>query len=187
MYYVRVMGETSFVKWLLGELNERDMTQADLARRAGLSSGTLSNITSGDRNPGERVCRAIAQAFGIPAEEVMRRAGILPALPKRTERIARMVALLEELEEDDQSFVEEFTRLRVEYQRRRGRSARGATVRPSKASLRSAGADVEGTDRPQSDRGGGADAGAAGSQESETDSAEDTTPNHDTIASDSGQ
>jgi DNA-binding XRE family transcriptional regulator len=38
-------------------------------------------LISGHNNPGPDLCLGIARAFHIPAEEVFRRAGILPPLP----------------------------------------------------------------------------------------------------------
>ena len=63
------------------KMEERDWRQADLARRAGLSGGALSNILNDNRNPGPEVLTAIAKAFDEPPELVFRIAGILPPLP----------------------------------------------------------------------------------------------------------
>lgn len=67
--------------WVLEELDKRGWKPADLAHRAGLSTGSLSNILNGNRKAGPDVCRAIADALGEPEEKVFRLAGLLSPLP----------------------------------------------------------------------------------------------------------
>lgn len=79
-----VMEETTpttitFTDWLQEQLNLRNWTAADLAKRAEISEATLSRILSKkDRDPGPKLCRGLAKAFGIEADEVFRLAGLLP-------------------------------------------------------------------------------------------------------------
>ncbi len=55
------------------------MSQAELARRSGLSQGLISQILNGQRKPGVEACAGFARAFHLPTEDVMRRAGLLSA------------------------------------------------------------------------------------------------------------
>jgi transcriptional regulator with XRE-family HTH domain len=64
-----------FVDWLNEELNERGWGQNELARRAGVSGGSISHIVNRRKNPGFDVCVGIAEAFSMPPEAVLRRAG----------------------------------------------------------------------------------------------------------------
>lgn len=48
-----------FREWLTDELKRMDMSQNELGRRAGVSSGTMSEIISGLRNPTWNFCAAI--------------------------------------------------------------------------------------------------------------------------------
>lgn len=66
-----------FTKWLADQMGE--MSQAELARQSGLSQGLISQILSGQRKPGVEACAGVARAFHLPPEDVMRRAGLLPA------------------------------------------------------------------------------------------------------------
>jgi transcriptional regulator with XRE-family HTH domain len=58
-----------FTPWLLQALETRSWRPVDLARRAGLSSGSLANILTGNRGVGPDMCKAIAQALGEPPEK----------------------------------------------------------------------------------------------------------------------
>lgn len=173
----------AFANWLRAELIERGMRQSELARKAGIDSGYLSKVLSLERPASAQFCQGIARAFGVPVGEVYARVGLMPPQPKRTERIARMLALFEELTEDDKEWIEQFTRLRVEYQRRKG-GGRGARPKPKTTSKHTDDSDVAGIGRNQPVRDREQDAGAIVSEESPTDSGEDATPSHDISTTD---
>jgi len=67
-----------FQQWLQHEIDERQWNQSDLARHSGLSTGHISRLILGRRNPGKETCRSIARAFRVPIDIVLREAGILP-------------------------------------------------------------------------------------------------------------
>jgi len=73
--------ENDFITWLTKELDVRGWSNNELARRANLASSSISMVISGKRTPGVNFCTGVARAFGIPPEEVMRYAGLLPSLP----------------------------------------------------------------------------------------------------------
>ena len=75
--YYQMSTKTDFPKWLQERLDQRDMTQADLARKGGLTTATISRIMGGSRRPGPEACRAIALALEVKEEEVFRQAGLL--------------------------------------------------------------------------------------------------------------
>jgi transcriptional regulator with XRE-family HTH domain len=49
-----------------------------LARRSQISDSHISRLVAGGRKPGNEAAKAIARAFRLPPEEVMRQAGLLP-------------------------------------------------------------------------------------------------------------
>ena len=66
-----------FSSWIQKNLDQRGMTQADLARGSGLTSAAVSRIMDGSRGVGPDASRAIARALDLPEEEVFRQAGLL--------------------------------------------------------------------------------------------------------------
>ena len=68
-----------FTDWVQNELNKRNWSHADLARRSGITQTHISRIMSQMRKPGPDALLNIAKAFQIAPEEVMRRAGLLPS------------------------------------------------------------------------------------------------------------
>lgn len=85
-----------FATWLLGELETRGWSRAELARRAGISAAVVDQIVNGMANPGLKVCQGIARAFNMPLEDTLRLAGILPSLedePTLASRWRRLSAL----------------------------------------------------------------------------------------------
>ena len=80
----------NFGMWLLKELDNRGMSQSELARNAGLSRGTLSNLISGTRGRGPDSIEAIARALKLPPEHVFRMAGLLPKKADADEWVEEM-------------------------------------------------------------------------------------------------
>lgn len=67
----------SFTDWLREEIEKRGWDQTELARRSGVSTGTVSRIMTGGRNAGPDFCIAIAKALGLPRSEVFKARGWL--------------------------------------------------------------------------------------------------------------
>lgn len=82
MYTIGVMSD--FGEWLSGEAHHRGWSLNELARRAGRGSSTVSMVANGLNRPGWDFCVGMARALGLPPEDVMRRAGLLPSLPVET-------------------------------------------------------------------------------------------------------
>lgn len=88
---------TDFRDWLLRVLEERGISQSELARRAGLSRAAISDIVSGRRGIGKNAATSIARALKLPPEEVFRAAGILPPNPKDDPWVKDMMHKLDQL------------------------------------------------------------------------------------------
>lgn len=73
MYYM----STQLGDWLLDELRKRDWSQNELARRSGLTSGTISNIVTGRMGGSKQTLKAIARALRVPTEIIFVEAGLL--------------------------------------------------------------------------------------------------------------
>lgn len=67
-----------FTSWLQGELQTREWTISQLARRSKISDAHLSRLLAGTRKPGVEALSAIAEAFDLPLTVVYRYAGLLP-------------------------------------------------------------------------------------------------------------
>ena len=60
----------NFGDWLLKQLKDRNISQSELARLAGISKGTISNLINGTRGAGQDSLSAIAHALKLPPELV---------------------------------------------------------------------------------------------------------------------
>lgn len=98
--------ETDFGSWLDHELSVHGWSQSEAARRGNISASTIQQVIAGTTRPGVKLCRGIARAFNMPAEDVMRRAGLLPLPPGATENDRRSLRdamrKFERLTEQDQ-------------------------------------------------------------------------------------
>lgn len=72
---------TEIGEWLERQLELRAWSSSELARRAGISQSSVSNVLTGKQVPGLEFCKGVAKALGMPAEELLRMAGHLPPMP----------------------------------------------------------------------------------------------------------
>ena len=108
---------TTFSDWLETELHTRDWRPADLARRAGLSRSTISNVLNDVRSPGAGACQSIAKALNLPAEDVLRVAGLLPSLPGFDDKlISELVTIAKNLNARERAELLEYARWRYQRQ-----------------------------------------------------------------------
>lgn len=80
-----------FADWLRNNLNNKNLTQAQLSRKSGISEPHISRLLSGAK-AGEEAAKAIAKALKLPPEEGLRAAGILDE-KKRLHRPAEEAAI----------------------------------------------------------------------------------------------
>ena len=97
--------QSDFIEWLRHELDSRKWDMAELSRRSGVHTSTLSLIMSEERKPGPTTCRAIARAFHLPVEDVFRHANLLPKSKKLPESAEELLFYYNDLPEDEQKRV----------------------------------------------------------------------------------
>lgn len=83
--------EHTFPEWLEHQLKEQGISQAELARRAGVTRGAINGILQGARGPGVELCQGIARALNIPVQDVYEAAGLLPPDPRRNKLAERVL------------------------------------------------------------------------------------------------
>ena len=72
---------TEIGEWLEGQLEERGWSSSELARRAGISQSSVSNVLTGKQIPGLEFCKGVAKALDVRTEELLEQAGHLPPMP----------------------------------------------------------------------------------------------------------
>ncbi len=97
--------QQTFNEWVLAQIEARDWSVRELARRAGVSHGAINNVLNDLRNPGPDLCQALARALHVPAEEVFRRAGLLPERPSYNVREERALYLFSRLPDAAQEYL----------------------------------------------------------------------------------
>lgn len=96
--------DVTFSDWLVGEMQAREMTQADLARKSGVSTGGISDLLTGRREPGVTIASKIAKGLDIPEEQVFRAAGILPNKPADEEELEQIMYEVRKMNKNDRPF-----------------------------------------------------------------------------------
>ncbi len=109
----------SFSQWLLLELENREWSQSDLARRAGVSKAAISDVLSGRRNVGHDLATSIAKGLNIKPDIVFRAAGLLPPTKKVSEEIEQIVHELEGMSREEQQEFLSYIRWRNNQKRKK--------------------------------------------------------------------
>lgn len=113
--------ETELTIWLQSELEKRNWSQSELARRSGLSHGTVSNILSGTKGVGEASLNAIAKALHVPSEVLFRKAGLLPEVPEKDEQIEELLYLYNLMPDQYKSDLLSYAQIRIAMLEREGK------------------------------------------------------------------
>ena len=89
---------SSFITWVQTQMNQKNITQADIARTGYVTTAAVSKLfTLQVKSVGVEMCKAIAAATNIPIEIVYSKAGILPALSLTEEEQHQIAALTAQL------------------------------------------------------------------------------------------
>ncbi|MDY7076794.1 MAG: helix-turn-helix transcriptional regulator [Chloroflexota bacterium] len=107
--------------WLDRELETRGWSIREMARRAGVSHTAIASTLNRKGRPSADLCVAIADALGVPAVEVVQRAGILPPDPPETAAWRRLNEMWVRLPDEDQKHILEIVETWVQ---KRGRQPR---------------------------------------------------------------
>jgi transcriptional regulator with XRE-family HTH domain len=108
-----------FSQWIISEVEKRGWSYNELGRRAGVSGSTVSLVLNHQANPGLDFCTGVARAFGVRAEDVLARAGLIPAPPEETTTSRELMAMFAQLGNEDQERVMEIVRALRDAERRR--------------------------------------------------------------------
>ena len=109
---------TALKKWIQEGLTQHGWSQSELARRAKLSSTTVSDVLSGSAKPGLNFCKGVARAFGVRTEKVLRLAELLPPEPEETPTSRELLYMFMQLGDEDQERILDITRTFLEKKER---------------------------------------------------------------------
>jgi transcriptional regulator with XRE-family HTH domain len=113
--------KNDLASWLDEELETRGWSIREMARRAGVSHTAIASALNRKGRPSADLCVAIADALGVPAVEIVQRAGILPPDPPETAAWRRLNEMWARLPDADQERILEIVETWVQ---KRGRQAR---------------------------------------------------------------
>jgi transcriptional regulator with XRE-family HTH domain len=119
---------TTFADWLTQELNQRDMSPADLARAMRKDQGIISRLLRGERNPNPETLTAIARALRLPPETVFRAAGLLPPVSEVDELKADIIDLTAQMSREEQREVLEYLRMKRRLREEREQEKQSVTL-----------------------------------------------------------
>jgi transcriptional regulator with XRE-family HTH domain len=89
----------AFIEWLNEELDTRDMSDRELARRGGVSQSSISLLRAG-QGPGLKTLQAIARGLDVPLSVVLQKAGLDEPI-EETASLRNLLHVAAQLPEDD--------------------------------------------------------------------------------------
>lgn len=108
----------NFGDWLLEQLRERNLSQSELAKQAGISKGTVSNLVNGTKGAGQDSLIAIARVLRLPPDLLFEKAGLFSAKPELTPKKRELMERLRDAEEADVQMVIEILEAAVRAKQR---------------------------------------------------------------------
>jgi len=73
------MDSTMFAQWINRQVDQRGWSLRHAAERGGISHTAIIRVANGQQPPTYDVCMALARAFGLTPESVLRMAKLLPS------------------------------------------------------------------------------------------------------------
>jgi len=101
---------TDFWEWAEAELDRRGLNWYKVEMIAGVSNNSISGRARELLPPTDHTAKAIAKAFNLPPESIMRRAGILPPEPAESEQLNEVIHLFNQLSPTEQAIILEQVR-----------------------------------------------------------------------------
>lgn len=93
---------SSFVDWAQAIMNEKNVTQADIARTGFVTRAAISKLfTLQLKSVGVEMCKAIAAATDTPIVTVYRKAGLLPLIPTTDVELEEINELIMQITDED--------------------------------------------------------------------------------------
>jgi transcriptional regulator with XRE-family HTH domain len=87
--------------WVNAEVKRRHWSFRVTGREAGLSHATVARIANGELRGTERTCLALARAFGVPADDLLRLAGLEPSMSPEDHQIRDRPRIVYEVNRDE--------------------------------------------------------------------------------------
>ncbi len=87
--------------WINKRLEETGWSIRELARRASISHSYMARIVNGEVIPGTDICVAIAKAFNVPTETVLRLIGVLSEVDQNEAETEALLAQWKLLSRED--------------------------------------------------------------------------------------
>jgi transcriptional regulator with XRE-family HTH domain len=100
------MNDIEFSEWLQSEIQQRDWSAIDLSKVAKSDASYIYRVINKERSPGNDFCRAIAQAFSIPEQEVFIRAGLMTRPKDYDPNTARLAHNIANLSDEERRIIE---------------------------------------------------------------------------------
>lgn len=136
-----VIDKYNFSEWLQSEMESRNLSQSELARRAGLNRAVVNKIVNQISMPTPETIEALARGLKLPSEQVFRAAGLLPPVPPKRAQVDELDHLANLLGDDDLQEVIDYAKMRLrkreeEEEKKIYKQKSSRSIRPARSALK---------------------------------------------------
>jgi transcriptional regulator with XRE-family HTH domain len=97
--------ETNFGAWLKEQIDNKNISQKELADMSGVTPAQISRVISGSRGIGSDALSKIAIALNLSPDFVFEKAGLLPPKSDISSTKRAAIHAIEDADEDDADFI----------------------------------------------------------------------------------
>lgn len=105
-----VQMSSNFLEWFETLMTQNGITNAEFARRGGVSESIISKVRNQERGIGFEFCQAVSKVFDIPLQNVYRKAGLLPSIEDNELGSEELIFLFRSLSIDGQKEILKYAR-----------------------------------------------------------------------------
>jgi transcriptional regulator with XRE-family HTH domain len=109
-----------FGEWLKQELEQKRITQSDLAQMIGVHPPQVSRIISGERATTPETLISIAHALKLSPITIFRKAGLLPQGPENEIKFEDWKFLLDQLTPEEEEEMRQIAIMKIERHKKNG-------------------------------------------------------------------
>lgn len=104
----------NFGEWLRKELEDKRISQTELANQIRVTPAQVSRIISGERSTTNETLIAIAHALKVPPITILRKAGLLPENNGADVKLDDWEFLLKQMSPEDEAELRQIAEMKIE-------------------------------------------------------------------------
>ncbi len=126
-----MMDKVKFGLWLQAERTKQELSQAELAKKAGLHRQSINKIENGGASPAVETYLSLADALELSPITLFRAAGLLPDQPANDVNFDDWKYLIEQMSPKNEAEMRKIAIMKIESDRQEESKSRAGEFKPN--------------------------------------------------------